>query len=276
MELQGKTAFITGGASGIGFAMAKMFAGIGMKIALADINADDLSAAVQQLKADKCDVIGFVCDVADEASLRQAANETVSEFGKVHVLCNNAGVSRAGLVETISYEDWDWVIGVNFKGIIHGLRCLLPHMKAHGEPGHIVNTASMAGLIGRALSGPYCATKFAVVGLSEVLEDELKGSKIGVSVLCPSWVRTAMLHNGRNRPARFGGPLDLATDPYTDRNMHFSKEIADGLPPDEVAARVLSAIRDNRLYVLTHPNRVSDFESRVRRIVEDARGTAIG
>lgn len=104
--------------------MAKMFAGIGMKIALADINADDLSAAVQQLKADKCDVIGSVCDVADEASLRQAANETVSEFGKVHVLCNNAGVSRAGLVETISYEDWDWVIGVNFKGIIHGLRCL--------------------------------------------------------------------------------------------------------------------------------------------------------
>jgi NAD(P)-dependent dehydrogenase (short-subunit alcohol dehydrogenase family) len=120
MELQGKTAFITGGASGIGFAMAKMFASMGMKIALADINAGNLSAAVLQLKAEKYDVIGFVCDVADEASLRQAANETFSEFGRVHILCNNAGVSRAGLVETISCEDWDWVIGVNLKGIIHG------------------------------------------------------------------------------------------------------------------------------------------------------------
>jgi short-subunit dehydrogenase len=147
-------------------------------------------------------------------------------------------------------------------------------MKAHGERGHIVNTASMAGLIGRALSGPYCATKIAVVGVSEVLEDKLKGSKIGVSVWCPSWVRTAMLHNGRNRPARFGGPLDLSAT-YADRNTNFAKEIADGLPPQEVATMVLTAVRDNRLYVLTHPNRVSDFENRVRRIVEDARDAAI-
>ena len=132
--------------------------------------------------------------------MREAAGRALAEFGKVHVLCNNAGVSRAGAIETIASSDWDWVIGVNLKGLVHGLQLFLPQMKAHGEEGHIVNTASVNGVVGSPLAGPYSATKFAVVGISEVLAAELKDTPIGVSVLCPSWVKTRMLDNGRNRP----------------------------------------------------------------------------
>lgn len=252
-DFAGKAAFITGGAGGIGLAMARAFGQRGMKVAIADVEAETCARAVEALRREGITAIGTACDVSDREALAEAAKRTFAEFGKVHVLCNNAGVSRAGPIETIAASDWDWVIGVNLKGLIHGLQLFLPHMKAHGEAGHIVNTASINGVAGAPLAGPYSATKFAVVGLSEVLAAELAETPIGVSVLCPSWVKTRMLDNGRNRPTRFGGPIKLDADnANAERNARYAKALESGLDPAQVAQLVIGAIEARRLFVFTH------------------------
>jgi NAD(P)-dependent dehydrogenase (short-subunit alcohol dehydrogenase family) len=262
-RLEGKTAFVTGGASGIGLALCRAFGQRGMNVAVADVEAAACAQAVETLRREAIRVIGLTCDVSDRDSLAEAAAKAFSEFGHVHILCNNAGVSRAGPIEGIAASDWDWVIGVNLKGLVHGLQIFLPHMKAHGEQGHIVNTASMNGVAGAPLAGPYCATKFATVGISEVLAAELEGSPIGVSVLCPSWVKTRMLDNGRNRPARFGGPIALDTDgSNAERNRRYAQALEGGLDPADVAKLVCEAIQARRLYVFTHADRRSDVERR--------------
>ena len=266
-DFAGKTAFITGGASGIGLALARAFLEAGMNVMLADIEEPALKTALRGLSNHGPRVAGVVSDVSERRTLEQAAEEAFARFGKVHVLCNNAGVSRAGLVEKVATSDWEWVIGVNLMGTVAGLQLFLPHIKAHGEGGHIVNTASIAGLAPGALSGPYAATKFGIVGLSEVLSDELAGTNIGVSVLCPSWVRTRMVDNGRNRPARFGGRFALGDDPANaERNARFLAAVEKGLDPDRVAPLVMQAMRENRLYVFTDPERQADVEKRFRRI----------
>lgn len=252
-DFAGKTAFITGGAGGIGLAMARAFGHRGMKVSIADVEAETCAKAVETLRLEGIIAIGSVCDVSDRDALAKAAAKTFAEFGKVHVLCNNAGVSRAGSIETIAPSDWDWVIGVNLKGLVHGLQLFLPHMKAHGEEGHVVNTASINGVAGAPLAGPYSATKFAVVGLSEVLAAELQETAIGVSVLCPSWVRTRMLDNGRNRPDRFGGAIRLDADSANaERNARYAKALENGLDPAHVAQLVIGAIETKRLFVFTH------------------------
>jgi NAD(P)-dependent dehydrogenase (short-subunit alcohol dehydrogenase family) len=254
-DFAGKTAFITGGAGGIGLAMARAFGQRGMKVAIADVEADTCAKAVETLRNEGITAIGSACDVSDRTSLAEAADKAFAAFGKVHVLCNNAGVSRAGPIETIASSDWDWVIGVNLKGLVHGLQLFLPHMKAHGEDGHVVNTASINGVSGSALAGPYSATKFAVVGMSEVLAAELAETPIGVSVLCPSWVKTRMLDNGRNRPDRFGGPIKLDADSgNAERNARYAKALESGLDPAYVAGLVIGAIETRRLFVFTHPD----------------------
>ena len=260
-DFSGKTAFVTGGASGIGLAFCRAFGQRGMNIALGDVETDACAAAVEVLRNEGIKAIGTPCDVSDRASLAEAAARTFSEFGNVHILCNNAGVSRAGPIENIASSDWDWVIGVNLKGLVHGLQIFLPHMKAHGEPGHIVNTASMNGVAGTALAGPYCATKFASVGVSEVLASELADSPIGVSVLCPSWVKTRMLDNGRNRPARFGGPIRPDMDgANAERNKRYAKALEGGLDPADVAGIVIEAIEARRLFIFTHTDGRPDVE----------------
>jgi NAD(P)-dependent dehydrogenase (short-subunit alcohol dehydrogenase family) len=252
-DFAGKAAFITGGAGGIGLAMARALGQRGIKVAIADVEAESCARAVEALRREGITAIGTACDVSDREALAEAAKRTFAEFGKVHVLCNNAGVSRAGAIETIAASDWDWVIGVNLKGLVHGLQLLLPHMKAHGEAGHIVNTASINGVAGAPLAGPYSATKFAVVGLSEVLAAELAETPIGVSVLCPSWVKTRMLDNGRNRPARFGGPIKLDADnANAERNARYARALESGLDPAHVAQLVIGAIEARRLFVFTH------------------------
>ncbi len=267
-DFNGKTAFVTGGASGIGFALAKAFLQAGMNVMLADIEESALERALASLAIYDNRLEGTVLDVSLSAAYETAAEETLTRFGKVHVLCNNAGVSRAGPVDQIAASDWDWVWGVNVGGTVTGIRTFLPHIKAHGEGGHIVNTASMSGLIGTALAGVYASTKFAIVGLSEALADELKGSTIGVSVLCPASVRTNMPMNGRNRPARFGGGLDIMADPsLAERNARFLADNAAGLDPDRVAPMVLRAIRENRLYIVTDPSRRSAVEARHGRLM---------
>jgi NAD(P)-dependent dehydrogenase (short-subunit alcohol dehydrogenase family) len=192
-ELTGKAAFVTGGASGIGLALGHALAAAGMKVMLADVDAPSLASAVQSLKDIGPDVRSVACDVSDPRSVDHAANIAFEAFGKVHLLCNNAGVISAGGIESISLEEWRWLIDVNVMGVLHGIRAFLPHIRSHGEGGHILNTASMAGMRNGLGLSPYSATKFAVVSMSEGLAAELKPFGIGVSVLCPGFVRTRIM-----------------------------------------------------------------------------------
>jgi len=267
-EFKGRTAFITGGASGIGLGLARTFLDRGMNVMMADVEDAALQAAVHGLSNYGDRIASFRCDVSIAEELQAAAARTFKEFGNVHVLCNNAGVSPAGFAEEIALSDWDWAIGVNLYGLIHGIRAFLPHMKQHGEPGHIVNTSSMSGLTPKALAGPYGATKFAIVGLSHVLQEELVGTKIGVSVLCPGWTRTNMPDNGRNRPARFGGAFDYRTDPVlAERNKRYVEGSRAGLDPLELAALVVRAIEEDEFYIITEPSRRGDVQVRYDEIM---------
>jgi NAD(P)-dependent dehydrogenase (short-subunit alcohol dehydrogenase family) len=253
-ELSGKTAFVTGGASGIGLALGRAFAEVGMKVTLADIEADPLSAAVTKLRELSPHVHGITCDVADPASVQRAARASFDTFGTVHVVCNNAGVAAPGGIDDISLDNWRWVLDVNLMGVVHGIHAFLPHIRAHGEGGHFVNTASMAGLNSGLGFSPYSASKFAVVNISEGLAARLKPLGIGVTVLCPGFVRTRINESGRNRPARYG-PAQV-THPARPAGIMRGRIIEltqSGLDPADVAAQVVSAIKDEELYVFTHP-----------------------
>jgi NAD(P)-dependent dehydrogenase (short-subunit alcohol dehydrogenase family) len=254
-EFKGKTAFVTGGASGIGLSMAKAFAEAGMNVMLADVEQGALDRALKDLSQYGNHVLGIACDVADPDQVERAAQATFSAFGKVHVLCNNAGVAAGGGIDQISVDNWRWVVDVNLMGVVYGVRSFLPHIRSHGEGGHIVNTASMAGMINGMGFSPYAATKFAVVAMSEGLRMQLQPLGIGVSVLCPYFVRTRIGESGRNRPERYGPvqPLD-PTSPAAAMVAEIARQIATGLDPADVAARVLNAIRDDELYIFSHPN----------------------
>jgi NAD(P)-dependent dehydrogenase (short-subunit alcohol dehydrogenase family) len=266
-ELSGRTAFITGGASGIGLALGHAFAKAGMKVMLADVEAGALEQAVSGLRETTPDVRGIHCDVADADSVARAAQATYDAFGHVHVVCNNAGVAAGGGIDQISLDNWRWVIDVNLMGVVHGIRSFLPHIRAHGEGGHIVNTASMAGMSGGLGMSPYTASKFAVVGMSEGLSVQLKPHGIGVSVLCPSFVRTRIGDSGRNRPARYGRPVPLdPANPAAAMVAEIARRLEAGLDASDVAARVLSAIRNDELYIFTHPNSREEVDERFAAI----------
>ena len=267
-ELAGKTAFVTGAAAGIGLAMGCAFAQAGMKVMIADIEQDALSAAVASLQTISPDVSGTLCDVADAGSVERAAQAAFAAFGHVHVVCNNAGVAAGGGIDHISLDNWRWVIDVNLMGVLHGIRSFLPHIRGHGEGGHFVNTASMAGMQTGLGFSPYGASKFAVVSMSEGLHLQLKPHGIGVSVLCPSYVRTGIGNSGRNRPERYGAaqPLDPAS-PAAAMVAEIAKNLQAGLDPADVAARVLAAIRDDQLYVFTHPGMRAEVEDRFAAIL---------
>ena len=266
-EFVGKTAFVTGGAGGIGFALGRAFAEAGMKVMLADVETDALSAAAKALHNIGPDVRGIICDVADPASVDRAAKKTIEAFGNVHVVCNNAGVAAAGGIDNISLDNWRWVLDVNLMGVLHGIRAFLPHIRAHGEGGHIVNTASMAGMNGGLGFSPYTASKFAVVGMSEGLSQQLKPHGIGVSVLCPHFVRTRIDESGRNRQQRYGETQ--TPDPASPAGQMLAlitASIAAGLDPADVAARVVAAIREDELYVFTHPDMRNHVDPRFAAI----------
>jgi NAD(P)-dependent dehydrogenase (short-subunit alcohol dehydrogenase family) len=253
LDLAGKTAFVTGGASGIGLALGRAFAEAGMKVMLADIEADALADAVKTLRDCGPDVRSVICDVADPASVERAAQASYEAFGHVHVVCNNAGVAGGGGIDAISVDTWRWVLDVNLMGVLHGIRTFLPHIRAHGEGGHIVNTASMAGMNSGLGFSPYSASKFAVVTMSEGLAMQVAPLGIGVTVLCPGFVRTRIWESGRNRPERYGPAL--TPDPASEAGRlvaHLAELGRSGLDPSDVAAQVLTAIRENELYVFTH------------------------
>jgi NAD(P)-dependent dehydrogenase (short-subunit alcohol dehydrogenase family) len=239
-----------------------------MKVMLADIEADALAAAVKSLHDFGPEVRGVICDVADPVSVARAAEASYQAFGNVHVVCNNAGVAAGGGIDNISLDNWRWVLDVNLMGVLHGIRAFLPHIREHGEGGHIVNTASMAGMITGLGFSPYGASKFAVVSMSEGLALQLRPLGIGVSVLCPSFVRTRIGESGRNRPERYGQtkPLDPAS-PAAALVAEIGRRIEMGLEPADVAAKVLAAIRDNELYVFTHPGMRAEVEERFAAIL---------
>ncbi len=254
-QLAGKTAFVTGGASGIGLALGRVFAEAGMKVMLADIEAAALDAAVKSFSRD-VDVRGVPCDVADPESVERAAKTAFEAYGNVHILCNNAGVGGGSGIDEISLATWRWVLDVNLMGVVHGIHAFLPHIRKHGEGGHIVNTASMAGMNSGLGFSPYAASKFAVVNISEGLAKQLAPLGIGVTVLCPGFVRTRIWEASRNRQDRYGpAARPEPGSPAGKLAAHLAELGASGLDPADVAAQVLAAIRNDELYVFTHHSR---------------------
>jgi NAD(P)-dependent dehydrogenase (short-subunit alcohol dehydrogenase family) len=254
-DFNDKVAVVTGGASGIGRAMAERFGAEGMKVVLADVEEQALRQAEAEFREKGVDVLGVLTDVSKPEELEKLAQQTLNAFGAVHIVCNNAGVAGAwGLTWENTLEDWNWILGVNLWGVIHGVRTFLPIMLQQGEEGHIVNTASVAGLMpGR---GIYGVTKQAVVALSESLYNELKlaEAKVGVSVLCPGWVDTKIADADRNRPAGLANAAEPLPDPRRDATTEMVRNfLKNGMPPAEIANQVLAAIRDDKLYIITHP-----------------------
>jgi NAD(P)-dependent dehydrogenase (short-subunit alcohol dehydrogenase family) len=270
--LNGRVAVITGGGSGIGAAMARAFVSEGMRVVLADIDPaamDEVAAAIGG------DVLTVPADTAKLDDVRAVAERATAHFGAVHVVCNNAGVGFFGPIETTTHRDWQWLINVNLWGVIHGVEVFVPHLIAQGQGGHIVNTASMAGLCPMVGLGAYVTTKYAVVGLTETLQRELKPHGIGVSVLCPMIVNTNINTSERNRPPELRNP---GAPPVTRDSppAQPAGEMAGGvIEPDEVAARVVSAIKRNELYILTHAASREIIRRRFERI-DRAAANALG
>ena len=246
-ELNGKVAVVTGAASGIGFAMSKRFLSEGMQVVMADVEEEALAASASHLQSDGADVLGVLCDVSDAASVNDLAEQTLSAYGGVHVVCNNAGVGPGGLMLETTAEEWEWIVGVNVMGVAHGVITFGPILAEAGE-GHIVNTASEAGLVTNSALGMYCATKHAVVGLSESLWRELHPLGVGVSCLCPNLVNTQIFQSERNRP------YDAELTATQNAIMTPMREMlsARGIAPSQVAANVVSAIVEDRFWVFTH------------------------
>lgn len=271
-DLQDTVAVVTGGASGIGLAMAQRFASEGMKVVLADVEEQALAKAAAELTEAGANVIGVPTDVSKPEQVEALRDEALAKYGKVHLICNNAGVGAGGLLWETALEDWHWVMGVNLWGVIHGIRAFVPVLIEQGEDGHVVNTASIAGLISPPGIGIYNATKHAVVALSETLHVELmmRGVRPRVTVLCPGWVRTGIADAERNRPAELRAQGDRppsGEEQMVDQAMR--QVVAEGMPPSEVAEKVLEGVREQRLYVLTHPELKKAIVSRWEHLLEE-------
>lgn len=264
-DIKGKTAYVSGAASGIGFGITAALVKAGVNVAMIDIRKDALEEARARLHNLGGQTEAFVSDVSDAQVLKETADEIERSFGPLHILCNNAGVAMLGTpLDEITQADWNWVIDVNIKGAINGVSTFVPRMKAHGQGGHIVNTASIAGLQVNPnfRTGAYSLTKYAVVALSEGLEQELADHNIGVSVLCPAAVDTGIHLSARARPQRLGGAFERKAD-------HFMGDlIKDGLKPEQVGVRVVKAIQENEFYILTHSSPREWVEKRFTRIME--------
>jgi NAD(P)-dependent dehydrogenase (short-subunit alcohol dehydrogenase family) len=252
-DFRGKTAVITGAASGIGLGMARAFGREGMNVVIADIDLAAARAAAQALAAEQIKAKAVRIDVADRAAVREAALEAIAAFGKIHLVCNNAGVATGGPIGAISEHDWDWIVDVNLKGVVYGVETFAPLIQSHGEGGHIVNTASIAGLVSGAGSEPYSATKYAVVAMSEGWAQQLAPLNIGLSVLCPGYVRTRIADSARTRQDRYGGVRPASGDSFAAAGSAIAEGVASGIEPDIVGARVVEAVRDGNFYIFTDP-----------------------
>jgi len=261
-ELTGKVAVVTGAASGIGLALARAFAAEGMRLVLADVEEDSLGAAVDDLAATGTEVIGVPTDVSLAASVDTLAARVADRFGAAHVVCNNAGVATPGDPWDGPVSLWEWMFAVNVLGVVHGIRAFLPMLLAQGD-GHIVNTASAAGLRARPHLAPYVASKYAVVGLSESLFLDLAQSApgVGVSVLCPTWVRTRIVDGARNWLPRFGTAPERSDEEQALHELA-TAALADGADPASIATAVIDAVRSRRFWVIPDPAVLDEVQQR--------------
>ncbi len=276
-ELSGKVAVVTGAASGIGRALGERFAAEGMKVVLADLEEAGLKRAEDELQAAGATVAALRTDVSKAEDVEALAQLAVDTFGAVHVVCNNAGVGVGGVTWQNTVKDWEWVLGVNLWGVIHGIRSFVPRMLAQGDECHVVNTASGAGLHTRPWLAMYCASKHAVVALSESLYYELalSDAKVKVSVLCPAVVNTRIGESERNRPEalRDEGSAGVPSQQMQVMEQAFRALLATGLAPAEVAEHVLEAIREERFYILTHEETKVRVRTRMGDILESRNPT---
>ncbi len=280
-QLNGRVAVVTGAASGIGLAMANHFANEGMKLVLADVDAAALTHAGNGLRASGATAITMPTDVASEVQVRALADAAYAAYGTVHLVCNNAGVATPAL-RTLAWEtrlsDWEWIHKVNFMGVLYGVREFVPRMLAGGDEGHIVNTASVAGLISGG--NPYFVSKHAVACFTEGLYKDLKGlgARVSASVLCPGLIRTAIVDAERNRPAEFGPATDVGTLPSAIRAMsdNFRAALDAGFDPAVVAAAVVAAVKDDRFYIIPAQQHLLDvIELRLHDILEQRNPTLL-
>lgn len=268
-DLKGKVAVVTGAASGIGNGVATRLAEEGMKVVLADIEEGPLADAEKKLADAGATVLAVPTDVTKADQVDALAAKTFEAFGTAHIVHNNAGVATGGPMWTLTEQDWQWVLGVNLWGVIHGVRAFVPRLVEQGE-GHVINTASIAGLTSAPMMGPYNVSKHGVVTLSETLASELAlhGSPVKVSVLCPGWVNTRINEADRNRPPELQPPADADTTMAEMGRQMLEGLLKSGLQPSEVASKVLDAIHEERFYILTHPEMTPIIQHRMEDILE--------
>ena len=250
-ELNGKVAVVTGAASGIGLALTRRFLREGMRVVMADVEEPKLADVATSLQKEGADVLAVLTDVTNPDDVKSLADQAVAQYGAVHLVCNNAGVAPAGPMLATTPRDWQWTVAVNVLGVAYGVTTFAPMLVEQGE-GHIVNTASEAGLVTTGMLGMYCATKHAVVGMTEALYRELESTPVGVSVLCPNLVNTGIFHSERNRP--YGTELSAAEN-ATIAPLREAISAA-GIDPSNVADDVLDAVLTDRFWIFTHPTTV--------------------
>jgi NAD(P)-dependent dehydrogenase (short-subunit alcohol dehydrogenase family) len=271
-DFKDKVAVITGGASGLGLAMARRFAAEGMKLVLADVEEEALRKVETEFRKAGTPVIGIRTDVSRAQDMERLAEKTLATFGGVHLLCNNAGVGPGGVVWENTVADWEWVLGVNVWGVIHGVRAFLPIMLRQDADSHVVNTASVAGLLSVPNMGIYCVSKHAVVTLTECLYHDVaqRSSRIGVSLLCPAYVPTGIIDSERNRPALLRNAQRVKTAEELAREEAMRKAVLSGkISAEQVAEMVFDAVQSNRFYILTHPKIKAAIQMRMEDILQE-------
>ena len=263
-SVQNKVAVVTGAASGIGLGMVRALTGAGVHVAMLDVEQEALAGAHAQFDTANVDVQRFVCDVSDRGQVKDVAGAVRDHYGRVDIVCNNAGVAAGGSIEETSEDDWDWVLGVNLHGVVNGIRAYAPIIKDGGEGGHFVNTASILGHWAGARMSIYCASKYAVVAISESAREDLAPYNIGVSALCPGMINTRILRSERNRPVS----LPAQSSGFVGERAEVERRFAeDGLDADVVGEQVLDGIRKNKAFIFTHVGLELGIRERMERVL---------
>ena len=271
-DIQNRVAVVTGAASGIGLGIVRALTGAGVHVAMLDIEEQALTGARSEFDTANVDVQPFVCDVSDRGQVREVAAAVHAHYGRIDILCNNAGVAAGGPIDETSEDDWDWVLGVNLQGVVNGMRAYVPIIKAGGQGGHIVNTASILGLRTGPRMSIYAASKYAVVAISESSREDLAPWDIGVSALCPGMIDTRILKSERNRPAAFTEHSTGMVE-SVERGEMERRFATEGLDPDVVGEQVLDGIRQDKPFIFTHASLAEDIRSRMEGILGCFDGT---
>ncbi len=261
-QLINKTAIVTGAASGIGLGITRALIAEGVNVAMLDVERDGLQNAAANLDSRTVSIQHYVVDVTDRTRMLETANNVQRDFGNVHILCNNAGIASGGAIHELAYADWDRCLGINLMGVVNGLQCFLPLMTSHEEEGHIVNTASILGMATMPGQAAYAASKFAVVGLSEVARKDLAPKKIGVSVLCPGLIATNIIKSLANQSDTSDG-----RQPAIDLDEVHQMYQKEGLSADIVGQQVVTGIKRNKPYIFTHANLAAMVEHRNQEVM---------